>query len=349
MKMQIGLGLDSSLSLTFDQQRDMAKEAARLGYTSVWTPAGMTHDAFHICAQWSMASREEVDGGLTTGTSVLPVAMWSAPALAVQAGTVGDITGGRFILGIGAGSSFYESNRRSLGLADFPPVAMMRDYLITVRGLLAGEQVDYDGVAVKLHGVKLGFRPPRVPVYLGALGPQMLRLAGSHADGAALNWCTSEQVAWSRGQIAEGARKTGRDPSEVNVTEYIRICVDDDEDAARRSLARAVMGYAMARPVAPKDMGYRAHFARMGFDAQLNELEERQARGAPASEIAERFPRELLLAVGYFGPASGAASAFMRLAEGLDTAIVRVVASRPGIDSVLAVMGACRPDIVQQR
>jgi alkanesulfonate monooxygenase SsuD/methylene tetrahydromethanopterin reductase-like flavin-dependent oxidoreductase (luciferase family) len=343
MSMQVGVGLGSDLGLTLEQQPEMAKEAARLGYTSAWTHAGLAHDPFQICAQWSMASREVVEGGLPTGILVVPVGMWSAPILAALAGTVGDLSGGRFTLGIGAGSSFYESNRKSLGIPAYPPVAMMRDYLITNRALLAGEQVDYDGVAVQLHGVKLAFRPPHVPVYLGALGPQMLRLAGAHADGAALNWCTPEQIAWSRAQIAASASKVGRNSADVQVVEWIRICVDDDEDQARRALARAVMGYALVRPGTPKDLGYRAHFARMGFDEQLNALEAKQEHGASAADIAEQFPRELLQSVGYYGPAGGAAAAFKRLAEGLDLAIVRVVAARPGLDSILAVMQACRP------
>jgi 5,10-methylenetetrahydromethanopterin reductase len=344
MSMQIGVGLDFSLGLNFDQHRELAQEAARLGYSSVWTPAGLTHDSFQICAQWSMASRAVAPGGLATGISVVAVGLYSAPVLAQLAGTVGDLSGGRFTLGIGAGASFSDAYWRSIGVRSVPSIALMRDYVITIRKLLAGDTVDYDGAAIKLHGIKLGFRPPPVPVYLGALGPQMLHLAGAHADGAALNWCSPEQVAWSRTQIAEGAKKAGRDPAAVGVAEYIRICVDDDEDVARRALARATMGYALARPGAPKDKSYRAHFGRMGFDAQLSELEAKQEQGASAAEIAEQFPRELLRAVGYYGPASGAAAAFKRLAAGLDTAIVRVVAARPGVESVLAVMRACKPD-----
>ena len=343
MSMQTGAGAGAELRLNFDQQRELAKEVARLGYDSVWSNAGLAHDAFQICAQWSMASREIVDGGLATGISVLPVAGWSAPVLAAAAGTVGELSGGRFSLGIGAGSSFYAAARSSLGLAAHPPIALMRDYLITVRALLAGEQVDYEGAAVTLHGVKLGFKPPRVPVYLGALGPQMLRLAGAHADGAALNWCTPEQIAWSRGEIEAGARKAGRDPAEVKVAEYIRICVDDDEDRARRALARATLPYALAQPGNPKDVGYRAHFARMGFDAALNELEAMQARGAAADELADKFPRELLQRVGYYGPAAGAAAAFRTLAAGLDLAIVRIVPARPTFEAALAVLRACKP------
>ncbi len=340
--MQIGVGLDATLGIPLTQQTQIAKEAVALGYTSAWTPAGLNHDPFQICAQWAQASEH-----LTTGISVVPVAMYSAPVLAMQAGTVGDLSGGRHMLGIGAGSAFYEGAQKNLGMEAYPPIALMRDYLITLRKLLAGEQVDYDGTVVKLHGVRLGFMPPRVPVLLGALGPQMLKLAGSHADGASLNWCTPEQIAWSRERIAEGATRAGRDPSEVKVVEYIRICVDDDEDTARRALARAIMSYATARPGAPKEVGYRAHFARMGFDEVSTELEARRERGASQSELIENFPAEWLLKVGYFGNASGAAAAFKRLAQGLDIAIVRVVAAQPGIDSVLAVMRACAPALIK--
>ena len=62
--------------------------------------------------------------------------------------------------------------------------------------------------------------------------------------------------------------------------EYIRICVDDDEDVARRAYTRALMGYALARPGVSKALGYRGHFGRMGFDEALTELEERRERGA---------------------------------------------------------------------
>jgi len=127
------------------------------------------------------------------------------------------------------------------------------------------------------------------------------------------------------------------------VHEYIRICVDDDEDTARRGLARAILGYALVRPGASKEAGYRGHFARLGFDAQLTALEEQRERGATDAEIIDAFPRELLQAVGYYGPAAGAGSAFRRIAEGLDIAVVRVVRARPGIESVRAVMGACAP------
>ena len=84
----------------------------------------------------------------------------------------------------------------------------------------------------------------------------------------------------------------------------------------------------------------------MGYTEQLAELDEMRTRGASADEIAAAFPADLLLAVGYFGKADGAAAHFKRLSQGLDTSIVRVVAARPNIDSVRAVMTACSPDKV---
>lgn len=329
--MEIGVGLDQQLGLSWDEHRELARLAARQGYSSIWTNAGNGRDAMHVCAQWWGASAEVVEGGLETGISVIPVGLWAAPSMASCAGTVGEITGARFTLGIGSGAI----RRR--------PIGTMRDYLTTVRGLLAGETVDYEGPALSLNGFSLSIKPPRVPVVLGALGPRMLHLAGECSDGAALNWCTPEQIAWSRSLVAEGAARAGRDPADVKMIEYIRICVDDDEDAARRAYTRALMGYALARPGVPKTLGYRGHFGRMGFDEALTELEERRERGASDDELIDAFPVELARLVGYFGPAKGAAAAFRRLAEGLDTALVRVVRARPTLESTIAVMEACKP------
>jgi alkanesulfonate monooxygenase SsuD/methylene tetrahydromethanopterin reductase-like flavin-dependent oxidoreductase (luciferase family) len=344
---EIGIGLDPSLRLSWDEQRTLAREAAELGYASIWTPAGaVARDAFFVCQQWNAASADVIPGGAGTGISVVPVPTWSATSLASLAGTLGELTGGRFILGIGTGG-LGEEQRRAFGRQAIPPITMMRDYLTAVRGLLAGEKVDYEGKAVTLHGVSLTFKPPRVPVFLGALGPQMLRLAGEAADGAALNWCTPEQIAYSRERMEAGARKVGRDPSSLRMAEYIRVCVDEDETTARRAYARACMGYAMSRHPSMNHLGYRAHFGRMGFDAELSRLEQARDRGTSADELADDFPAELLKTVGYYGVPSGAAAAFRRLSAGLDIAVVRVVAARQGVESVRAVMRACAPKTVQ--
>ena len=348
--MQIGVGLDGSLNLTFDEEAQLSQEAARLGYTSVWTPESPGYDAFQVCAYRWMASRSVVPEGLSTGISVSPVPLRTPISIAMSGGTLSALTGGRFILGIGAGGIYQPAGRRPFALPRASALAVMREYVTAVRALVSGENVTYDGATVKLRGVRLGIQPPpRTPVYLGALGPKMLRLSGELANGAALNWCTPEQVAWSREQVAEGARSAERDPSDVKLAEYIRVCVDEDVDAARQALAKATLGYALGPPGATeraRALGYRAHFERMGFVDELAELDRVRARGASADEVAKACPEELLTRVAYYGTAEGAADAFRRLARGLDTAIVRVVAARPGVDAVLATMQACRPKLI---
>jgi alkanesulfonate monooxygenase SsuD/methylene tetrahydromethanopterin reductase-like flavin-dependent oxidoreductase (luciferase family) len=348
--MDIGIGLDATLNLSFADQATLSQEAARLGYTSIWTPESTGQDAFQLCSQRWAASCQVIPEGLTTGIGVSPVLYRTPIAFAMSGGTMSQLTGGRFIMGIGAGSAYRPRTRQSLGLQRLSTLALMRDYLTTVRRLVAGDEVTYRGDVVTLKGVKLAMSPPpRTPVYLGALGPEMLRLAGELADGVCLNWCTPEQIAWSRERIAEGAMRADRDPQHVQVVEYIRVCVDHDVEVARRAFARSTMGYALGQWVPTereRQLGYRAHFERMGYTAALADLDQMRQQGATSDEVADAFPPESLKLVGYYGTPEGAAPAFRRLAGGLDVAIVRVVAARPGLASVLAVLAACRPELV---
>jgi alkanesulfonate monooxygenase SsuD/methylene tetrahydromethanopterin reductase-like flavin-dependent oxidoreductase (luciferase family) len=233
--------------------------------------------------------------GLATGVSVVPIARNPAPVLALAARGAHELAGGRFILGVGSGSV---SER---------PIAAVRAYVDELRKIAKD-----------------------VPIYIGALGPQMLALAGRHADGAALNWCTPAQIAWSRERVGP----------QTKLIKYIRLCVDDDVAAARLVLAKQILAYAlMVRPSGAR--GYRAHFERMGFGRQLDELERKQAAGASEDELARAVPDEILTAIGYAGPASGAAAAFKKMSAGLDVAIVRVLVVRSGnVDGVRAVMRA---------
>jgi alkanesulfonate monooxygenase SsuD/methylene tetrahydromethanopterin reductase-like flavin-dependent oxidoreductase (luciferase family) len=343
--MKAGVGIDPRLGLSRSDQRALVQEAARLGYASLWMPAGITgRSVFQTSVEWWNATTDVVPEGLGIGISVVPFPGWTVPTLAAESATVSEITGGKFVLGIGLGSYPAESFVRGFGLPLVPPVALTRDYLQTLRGLFAGETVDYTGKGVTLHGAVLGVKAPKVPVYLAAMGAQMLRLSGELADGATPNWSSPEQIVWLREQVAEGARRAGRDISEVPFAQYIRVCIDEDEDAARRAFATQVLGYAMARPGQPKDRGYRAHFGRMGFEDILIELEARRDAGTPLSELVDAVSPELLLRVGYFGHPSGAASALKRLSRGLDEAMVRIITVRPGdLAACVSTVRACQP------
>jgi len=338
--MEFGIGIDASLGLTLAQQQSLVAEARDAGYASAWTPSGpATRDGFQVCGQWAAQ-------GLPVGISVIPAPLWTVPSLAQQAGSLHEITGGRFVLGLGTGGIYGAEYRAMYGLPEWPVVTMMREYVGALRGLLAGETITLDGKVVRLRGLQVTGRPLAVPLYLAALGPQMLRLAGEVADGVCLNWTAPGMRAGVRETIAGGAERRDRDASAIRVTEYIRVCIDEDEAKARRAFVRALMPYALARAGASKDHGYRGHFRRMGFDAALSRIEERRDAGAPVGELLDLFPEELLREVGYYGKAAGAPAALVRLSRGLDLAVVRIVGAQPGTDAARAVLRACAPGAV---
>jgi len=349
--MMIGVGLDARLGLPFDELRAAAKEAARYGFESVWTPAGGVPDSFHVCAAWSQ------DTALRTGISVVPAArMWTPLSLAAQAATLAQLSSGQFVLGLGTGG-YGPGFWASVGLPD-RPIAVMREYVTEVRELLAGRPVTAGPILARAgtdpgapgwpRSAALGVANlPSAPVYLAALGPQMLRLAGETADGVLLNWATPERIAFSRAQVNTGALRAGRDPRTVPMTMYIRVCIDDDVVAARRAFGAQVLGYAMGQPGTPPGAGYRGLFAQMGFDAELSELENRRDRGTAMPALIDAAPDEMFQAVGYYGPAASAPAAFARLSTGLDEAIVRIILARPGLVPVYEAMAALTPALIR--
>ncbi len=307
-------------------------------------------DSFHVCAAWSQ------DTALRTGIAVVPAArMWTPLGLAAQAATLAQLSSGRFVLGLGTGG-YGPGFWASVGLPN-RPIAVMREYVTQVRALLAGQTVTAGETVTGAVGGGMPGWPgsasleaadlPPAPVYLAALGPQMLRLAGEAADGALLNWATPEHIAVSRARIDEGVARAGRDPGAVPVTMYIRVCIDDDVAAARQALGQQVLGYALGQPGVPQDAGYRGLFGRMGFEEVLRDLEARRDQGATPSQLVDAIPEQMLQAVGYYGPAAAAPAAFARLSAGLDEAVVRVITVRPGLEPVIAAMAALTPSLIR--
>lgn len=230
--------------------------------------------------------------GLPVGISVVPAHGQPPEFYADHARRLHDATGGKFFFGVGSGQ-----------MAHAAPG--MREYLARLRRLL----------------------PNGPPIYLAALGPLMLRLAGQEADGVSLNWCSEGMVAWSRSLIAEVAEDGGR-PLPV-VSMYIRTCVDPDPAIARDSLGKAALTYALGPPA------YRKHFERMGFTKELKAIEAGQAEPTPA----------FLGAAGAAGAPGQVRSQFYRIAAGgLDVAVLRVLSPEPGaVEPVERALVECAP------
>ena len=116
----------------------------------------------------------------------------------------------------------------------------------------------------------------QVPIWIAALGPRAVALAGGIADGVLLNWCTPERVAEARALLEEAADDAGRDPTSITVAAYIRAAIEDDpasDAGARRALAAAAGEYATYP-------AYRRQFDAMGVGAAPP---PRRARARPRS------------------------------------------------------------------
>ena len=157
-----------------------AVEAEREGFASGWLPQVSTYDALTVLA---LAGTETER--IELGTAVVPTYPRHPTVVAMQALTVQDVSGGRLALGIGLSHRFSIEN--SLGLDYSRPIPHMKDYLTVLNGLLAGEQVAYQGPEYRVNArtTVVGAKAP--PVLVAALGPDMLRLCGRLADGT-ITW-----------------------------------------------------------------------------------------------------------------------------------------------------------------
>jgi 5,10-methylenetetrahydromethanopterin reductase len=131
------------------------------------------------------------------------------PIVAASAiGALDELSGGRTMFGVGAG----DSAAHTAG-ARPAPVRATEEYLLTVRGLLRGEEVVYQGAKLQM------FREPRnVPMYVAAAGPKMLRMAGRVADGVIVgSGVLPEAVAQALSHIEEGAQSAGRSLADLDL------------------------------------------------------------------------------------------------------------------------------------
>jgi 5,10-methylenetetrahydromethanopterin reductase len=223
------------------------------GFGRVWL-AQLPYDA-DLPIALGIALRE-VDG-IELGSGVIPIQVQHPMQLAQRALTLSLIGGGRFALGIGM------SHRMVVeGIWGVPwdkPVRQMREYLDGLQPLLAGQAADTSGEFWTTRGSLHIPGAPAPDVYLAALGPQMLRLAGRRTKGT-LTWMTGPKTLAEHvvPTLREAAAEAGRTESDVRVAASLPVSVTDDVDGARRQAAEMFAIYG-ALP------SYRAMLDREGF------------------------------------------------------------------------------------
>lgn len=282
----------------------LAETAEETGYEVVFTPEIAAREAIATLSGLASATQE-----IHLATGVVPLEARAPATLAMAAATLQDISGGRFILGVGSRE----------------PTGSARERLRILRRLFEGGG-DGDAGPLDIAGPD----GVDVPVYLAALGPRMTELAGEAADGVVLNWCTPERVAEARRQIGRGAERAGREPSEVTVAVYVRACLGHEEAHAVAVLGEATAQYASM----PK---YRRQFRAMGLGSEA----DRAAAAGPPGQV----PAALLKAVCVWGTREeGVARLEDYHRAGADLVVVYPVPAQEAVSSTMGTLLAAAPN-----
>lgn len=307
----------------------VVRTAEASGYEALFVPEIQAREAFTTLAGFGA-----VTDRLRLGTGVVTLQSRTPTVTAMAAATVHDETGGRFILGIGAGPGRGAAGLRP-SAADLRPLALTEEYTRVVRGALSGERVASEAFGIGGFQLGLSFEgdPGRPDVWLAALGDRMVALAGRAADGILLNWCTPQRVAAARRTLIEAAEAAGRDPASLTIAVYVRAALEVDEAVALGPL-REMTGLYASYPA------YRKQMAAMGFAAESEVAASAHAAGNP-----EDVPDSLVRALIILGGRAQAVSRFREYHDaGADLVLCYpVVAGDHALSSVMGTAMAAAP------
>lgn len=288
--MRLGLTLPVFHHLPLADFLALAREVEAGGGDTVWVGESAGADAVTVMTLIASAtSRLRVAGG------VLPFQTRTPVVLGMTGATLGRVAPGRVALGLGVSSRTVVEQWN--GVPFTRPLARLREAITVIRAVMAGERVTFEGDFYRVRNFRLAAPPPPEPVkiYLAALGPRALELAGELADGVLLNWLAPESVPAAIDRLRAGAARAGRTLGGFEIAAYVRTCVTDAPDAARAHLARDVTGYAVVD-------AYGEFFRRCGFAPEIDALDAAWRAGDRAGAVRCLTPR-VLDSLGVVGPA----------------------------------------------
>jgi probable F420-dependent oxidoreductase len=204
------------------------------GYTDAWSGEADGLDGFSsllLAAAWTSSLR--------VGTAIIPAYTRGPAVIAQSAAALAEAAPGRCALGIGTSSDVIVERWNDIPFTD--PYRRVRDTLRFLRDALAGQRVDHDYGTFAVHGFRLARPvPDPPPLYLAALRPGMLRLAGREADGVIVNWLAADDVPTVVAEMRAGA---GPQAGQRTVAARIFVCPSEDADAVRAIGRRAIAAY----------------------------------------------------------------------------------------------------------
>lgn len=295
--MRLGLNLGYlTRSLNAHNAVALAEEAERLDYAVVWVAEAYGSDAPTVLA-WIAAHTERID----VGSAVMQIPARTPAATAMTAATLDEISGGRFRLGLGVSGPQVSAGWHGVPFAH--PLGRTREYVEIVRHVLARHELQYDGDHFQLplpggsgKALRLALGPPRsdLPVYLAAIGPKNLELAGEIADGWLGVFFAPEHADAVRVPIATGRSRAAQSMEGFDVVPSVPVVLGDDVETcadAVRPYAALYLGGMGSR----EQNFYNQLAVRMGYGDAARKVQDlfldgkhREAAGAVPLEFLDR-------------------------------------------------------------
>jgi F420-dependent oxidoreductase-like protein len=302
------LGLNTGYSGSrFELDMELIEEADRLGYHSVWSAEAYGSDAVAPLA-WIAARTRQI----RVGTAIMQVAARTPSLTATTAMTLDQLSGGRFLLGLGvSGPQVVEGWH---GVAFGKPLARTREYVEIVRAVwrrekpveFSGEhyQIPYRGPGATglgkplksiLHG------RPDIPIYLAAIGPKNVALAAEIADGWLPVFFSPDRMSVFRDALESGFRAAGgKSLSQFDIAPTVPVVLGDDVARCRASVKPRLALYVGGMGARGRNF-YNDLVSRYGYDEPARRVQELYLSGKK-DEAAAAIPDELADEVSLCGP-----------------------------------------------
>ncbi len=286
--MRFSLRLNNDLTLP--EYVALAQAAERAGFDQFW----VSNDLFLRSSPVILAAVAAATQRIQIGTCILNPYTLHPAEMAMMAVTLDELSGCRFNLGLAAGAGDFLN---WIGLQQTHPLAAMRETIMALRSLLRGERSPITGQFLRWgEAAYLRVQAPRVtPIYLGAMSPGMLRLAGELADGVLPLLFPPEHYFGVRPFIEDGLAARSPQLADLDFAACIWASLSEDQEAARRALAQKIAYYGHSlSPLILKRLGLT--LADFGPIEQALTVERDEAR---ATAIVD----DRMLAIGVVGRA----------------------------------------------
>jgi probable F420-dependent oxidoreductase len=265
------------------EHAEIVREAEGLGYTDLWSFETSGIDGFsplvHAACHTTQAR---------LGTAIVSTFTRGPAILAMSATACAQAAPGRFVLGLGASTEVIVQSWN--GISYSRPVSHVRETVRRVRAALAGERMSL--TEGERGSFRLDSAPQQpVPIYVAALRPGMLRLAGAIGDGVIINFLPASAVRRVLAEVRLGAEEAGRDPDVIDVVARLFVCTDAPSDE-RALAARFVLAVYIVSPP------YAAFLRWLGLGALIEPVIQRwQAGDRPGAlaAISDELVDQLLI------------------------------------------------------